>query len=91
MPVQPTTRTVGLSTAPTTAHSQATERVHTDPVIALEPLSVRIPIAMKLTGIGRTKLYELIASGDLEIIKIGSATLVTMNSLRRLVVPATRR
>ena len=53
--------------------------------ITLEPLTVRIPTAMKLTGIGRSKLYELIASGDIEIVKVGTATLVTMASLRRLV------
>ena len=31
-----------------------------------EPLAVRIPDAVRMTGIGRSKLYELIASGDLE-------------------------
>lgn len=46
---------------------------------------MRIPIAVKLIGIGGSNLYELIASGDTEIIKIGSATLVTVESLRRLV------
>lgn len=28
-----------------------------------EPITVRIPEAMRLIGIGRSKLYELIASG----------------------------
>jgi len=51
----------------------------------LEPLTVRIPEALRLTGIGRSKLYELIKSGDVETVKIGTATLVTMASLRRLV------
>src|SRR3546814_6225561 len=37
-----------------------------------EPLAVRIPDAVRMTGIGRSKLYELIASGDLETIKIRS-------------------
>jgi hypothetical protein len=54
-------------------------------MVALEPLTVRIPTAMMLTGLGRSKLYELIASGDIEIVKIGTATLVTVASLRRLV------
>lgn len=53
--------------------------------LAIEPLTVRIPVAIQLTGIGRSKLYELIKSGDLETVKIGTATLVTMASLRRLV------
>ena len=38
-----------------------------------------------MIGIGRTKLYELISTGDLETIKIGRATLITMRSLRKLI------
>ena len=51
----------------------------------VSPLTVRIPVAIQLTGIGRSKLYELIKSGEVETVKIGTATLVTMASLRRLV------
>lgn len=50
----------------------------------LEPLTVRIPVAVRITGIGRSKLYELIKAGDLDTVKVGAATLVTMTSLRRL-------
>jgi hypothetical protein len=53
--------------------------------LPIEPLTVRIPVAVQLTGIGRSKLYELIKSGDVETVKIGTATLITMASLRRLV------
>lgn len=53
--------------------------------LPIEPLTVRIPVAIQLTGIGRSKLYELIKSGEVETVKIGTATLVTMASLRRLV------
>lgn len=53
--------------------------------LTIEPLTVRIPVAIQLTGIGRSKLYELIKSGDVQTVKIGTATLVTMASLRRLV------
>lgn len=52
--------------------------------LPFEPITVRIPIAVKLTGIGRSKLYELIKSGDVETVKIGSATLVKVASFRRL-------
>ena len=38
------------------------------------PLAVRVPEACRLTGIGRSKLYELIAAGELPIIKVGSIT-----------------
>lgn len=53
--------------------------------LPLDPLTVRIPVAMRLTGIGRSKLYGLIKAGEVKTVKIGSSTLVTMASLRRLV------
>lgn len=53
-----------------------------------EPLAMRIPDAVRMTGIGRSKLYELIASGDLETVKIGRCTLVTMEALRELLTKA---
>ena len=46
-----------------------------------EPLAVRINEACRLTGIGRSKLYELIASSDIEIVKVGAITLVPITSL----------
>jgi excisionase family DNA binding protein len=51
----------------------------------VEPISVRIREACRLTGIGRSKLYELIESGDLNIVKIGRITLVPISSLRALI------
>jgi excisionase family DNA binding protein len=51
----------------------------------LEPIAVRIMEAVRLTGIGRSKLYELIASGDIETVKIGSCTLIPMASLHGLI------
>lgn len=50
-----------------------------------EPITVRIPEAIRLTGIGRSKLYELIASGDVEVVKIGNCTLIPMSSLHALI------
>lgn len=52
---------------------------------ATEPITVRILEAVRLTGIGRSKLYELIASGDIETVKIGSCTLIPMASLHGLI------
>lgn len=49
-----------------------------------EPLSVRIPDAVKLTGIPRTTLYELIGAGAIETIKIGRSTFILYASLKRL-------
>ena len=50
----------------------------------IEPLSVRIPQVVRMTGLSRSKIYELIASGDLEAAKIGRATVVLVDSLKRL-------
>jgi excisionase family DNA binding protein len=47
------------------------------------PLTVRIRDACRLTGIGRSKLYELIAAGEIEVIKVGAITLVPVSSLTR--------
>lgn len=38
-----------------------------------------------MTGIGRSKFYELIAAGEVEIVKIGTMTLVPTDSLRKLI------
>lgn len=53
-----------------------------------EPLAVRIPDAVRMTGIGRSKLYELIASGDLETIKVGRCTLVTVDAIKAFLAKA---
>lgn len=45
------------------------------------PLTVRIKEACRMTGIGRSKLYELIAAGDIQVIKVGSMTLVPVDAL----------
>ena len=57
----------------------------TPPATATEPISVRIADATRLTGIRRSKLYELMASGDLETVKIGRCTPIPMDSLRELI------
>lgn len=53
-----------------------------------EPLAVRIPDAVRMTGIGRSKLYQLIASGELETVKIGRCTLITLDALKSLLANA---
>src|SRR3546814_2933568 len=42
----------------------------------IEPISVRISAAVKLTGIGRSTLYELIKAGELETVKVGRSTFI---------------
>lgn len=53
--------------------------------IAPELLTVRIKEACRITGIGRSKLYELIAEGEIEVIKVGAMTLVPIEGLRAFV------
>ena len=52
---------------------------------AIEPIAMRVPEACRYLGIGRSTLYVLISRDEIEIIKIGSATLVLTASLRSLV------
>lgn len=49
-----------------------------------EPISIRIAAAVKLTGIGRSTIYEMIKAGDLETVKIGRSTFIRYASLKRL-------
>lgn len=46
---------------------------------------MRIPDACRYTGISRSTLYVLISRGQVEIIKLGSSTLVITESLRKLI------
>jgi len=40
--------------------------------VVIEPLTVCISTGVQLTGISRSRLYELIQSGDLQTVKVGS-------------------
>ncbi|AMU93240.1 MULTISPECIES: helix-turn-helix domain-containing protein [Sphingopyxis] len=53
-------------------------------IVFIEPLTVRISTAVKLTGISRSRIYELIESGDLETVKVGRSTLIPYKSLKAL-------
>jgi excisionase family DNA binding protein len=57
------------------------------PAVA-EPLTVRVPDAIRMTGIGRTKLYALIGSGEITALKVGRCTLITVDSLHELLARA---
>jgi excisionase family DNA binding protein len=56
----------------------------------LEPISVKIPEAVRLTGLSRSRIYELMRSGDIEFAKVGSSTLILLESLRGFVNGARR-
>lgn len=55
-----------------------------------EPLTVRIPVAMALLGLGRSKFYELMHDGSIVTIKVGRSRLVLMESLRAFVAARLR-
>ncbi|OYW21981.1 MULTISPECIES: helix-turn-helix domain-containing protein [unclassified Sphingomonas] len=51
----------------------------------MEPLALPPKAAFAAIGVGVTKGYELIASGDLVSFKIGRATRITSDSVRAFV------
>lgn len=50
----------------------------------MEKLLVSIADAAKVLSLGRTSIYELIRSGELETRKMGRRRLVTAASIKRL-------
>ena len=47
----------------------------------MNPLSLSIEEARAMTGLGRTKLYQLINSGDLKARKLGKRTIILKDDL----------
>jgi excisionase family DNA binding protein len=54
-------------------------------ITLMEALLISITDAAKALSVGRTSIYELIRSGQLETRKMGRRRLITAMSLRRLV------
>jgi excisionase family DNA binding protein len=52
--------------------------------MSTQPLNVSIPEAARLLAIGRSKTYDLLKSGQLCSVHIGTRRLVTMASIREL-------
>jgi excisionase family DNA binding protein len=52
--------------------------------LPLTPLAVSIREACRLSGLGRTKIYELIADGRLTTVKIDRRTLIPFEDLTKL-------
>lgn len=51
----------------------------------VEPLAVRVPEAVRLTGLSRSRLYQLMRTGDIEFIKVGGSTLLPYEALRSFI------
>jgi excisionase family DNA binding protein len=51
--------------------------------LAADPPSVLVPVltAGRMLGIGRTKVYELVGEGELELVHIGARALVPVESV----------
>jgi excisionase family DNA binding protein len=52
-------------------------------------ISCTIPEACAATGLGRTKIYEEIASGRVRTSKVGTRTLILVESLVAMISPET--
>lgn len=50
-----------------------------------QPENISIGEAVRLFGIGRTKLYELIQKGEIDAVKLGRRTLVRAHSARSFI------
>lgn len=50
-----------------------------------QPISCRIPQAVKVTGLSRSRIYNLIATGELRARKCGGATLIEYAELERYI------
>lgn len=55
------------------------------PSSKVEPICLRVPDACRFIGVSRSTLYVLIADREVEVVKLGSSTLVLVESLRRLI------
>ncbi|MEP7007330.1 MAG: helix-turn-helix domain-containing protein [Sphingomonas bacterium] len=73
------------SPTPEERRRTAQEALAEQAALPSEPISVRIATAVKLTGIGRSTLYELIKSGEIETVKIGRSTFIPYRCLKKLV------
>jgi excisionase family DNA binding protein len=54
----------------------------------VEPLTVTVPEALRLTGLGRTSLYRLIEEKKLRRVKVGARTLIDFATIKKLVAEA---
>ncbi len=55
----------------------------------MEQLLLRVDEAARVLGLGRTKVYELVSSGDLPSITVGTSRRIPAEGLRRWVAGRT--
>lgn len=49
-----------------------------------DPLAYSIAEACRVSSLGRTRIYELAKEGKIDLVKLGRRSLITAESLRRL-------
>ncbi len=54
----------------------------------LEPLTVTVATARQITGLSNTTVYDLIKKRKIDVIKVGTRTLITYASLKALLQPS---
>ena len=53
------------------------------PIVCIEPMAVKAPVAAKLLGVSRSKIYELAARSDFHgAFKLDGCTLFSVDALR---------
>ena len=50
----------------------------------IEPVTITILDALRLSGLGRTKLYELLTKGEIQSVRVGTRRLIVFASLKAL-------
>jgi excisionase family DNA binding protein len=53
--------------------------------VTIEPLAYSVSEACRVSSLGRTRIYQLINEGRLEVRKIGKRTLIPAASLKALI------
>lgn len=54
----------------------------------MKPIAIPVREACQVGGLGRTKLYELVKTGELKTVSVGRRRLVLFASLEALLQPA---
>jgi len=50
--------------------------------MTIEPVTVTVPVALRISGLGRTKFYEMLANGEIDSVRIGTRRLIVFASLK---------
>ncbi|CAH0356631.1 helix-turn-helix domain-containing protein [Sphingobium sp. CECT 9361] len=56
----------------------------------MEKLTLSVKEFCEAVGIGRTKAYEILGAGELEIVRLGRRTLITKRSVEALIERSVR-